>query len=139
MVFDVLNEVNQWRNANYPHKNIHVYIIIYENEDDLIKETNGMDCQASPIKFTQPASSIFSDEEDSDYQPLLMIYSHDPKNILFNVSALLEASDATLPVERQRRQTENNDTVVERPTPQQNCEKHYLQISVGTLNEILTD
>jgi hypothetical protein len=129
VVFDVLNEVNQWRDANHPHKKIHFYIIVYSNEDDLIKGKNGRDCSNSLIQFDQPI-------EGDDNQPLLMIYSHDLNVARINITALAEATNNTQnsTTGRHRRQTVNNGANL--PPLRQSCGKHSLVISLDTLNEI---
>ena len=123
IVFDVIDEVNQWRSTNRPHKKIHFYIVAYTNLDNLDKGENGKNCQESAIKFNQPSDT----DDDTDNQPLLMIYSHDLDVIKFNVSALINNSTS----ERHRRQ--NNEL----SQPQvHSCGKHNLQINLTTFNNI---
>ena len=125
VVFDVLDELNQWRDANRQHKHIHFHIVTYTSEDDFIKGENGKDCHDSLIKFDQPTDA------DVDNLPLLMIYSHDLN--MLNLSALVEASDTkeSLTPGRRRRSTGNSSEPLNH-----RCGKHNLEISLDTFNEI---
>ena len=126
MVFDVLDELNQWRDTNHPHEQIHFNIVTYTSEDDLMKGENGKDCHNPLITFDQPT-------EDEDKQPLLLIYSHNLNN---DISALFEASNAmpNMTADRHRRMTVNSS--VAQPAVNQSCGKHNLTISANTFTEI---
>lgn len=129
VVFDVINEINQWRAANHPHKKIHFYIVTYTSEEDLIKGQNGKNCHDSPIKFHQPTGNNDSDTE-VDNKPLLMIYSHDLNTFMFDVDAIKNATEEKKR-EHRSTSTENSTEVLN-----QGCTKHNLQISLETFNKI---
>ena len=145
VVFDVLNDVQQWRAANHPHKKIHFYIVVYANEEDHRMGRNGKDCHNSPIKFHQPMSP----EEDGsdatdDLQPLLMIYSHDLNAVKFNLTALIDAAESERSSTNKRRRSTsseysstNSDAT---PTPNSvvmpSCGRRELQIDLDTFNRI---
>ena len=127
VVFDVLDELNQWRDAEHQHKQIHFHIVTYTSEDDFIKGENGKDCHDTSIKFDQPTDS------DADNQPLLMIYSHDLNLVNLNYAAIIEASNITERSisSRHRRSTGNSSEPLHH-----SCGKHNLVISLDTFNEI---
>jgi hypothetical protein len=134
VVFDVLNEVNQWRDANHPHKKLHFYVIAYSSKDDLIKGRNGRDCTNPLIQFDQPI-------EGDDNQPLLMIYSHVLNLANINVSALLEPPNTTrnLTADRYRHHRRTVHSLVVQPALElrvnQSCGTQNLSIGLETLNE----
>ena len=124
IVFDVINEVNQWRMDDHSNGKIHFQIITYTSEVDLARGKNGKNCHKSAIKFNQPSDT--DDDDDIDNKPLLMIYSHDLDVIKFNVSALIDAHVG----ERHRRQYSELSPLAH------SCGKHNLQINLTTFNNI---
>jgi hypothetical protein len=138
IVFDVLSHVNRWRAANHSHKNIHFYIVTYPSLDDMTKDVNGKDCRSSSIKFDQAlAEDRNTSEIDKDFQPLLMIYSHNLDDIMLNVSALIEAADS-----KQRRDVSSTTSysgvsdATPTPDPMGSCRKHNYEIDRDTFNTI---
>lgn len=134
VVFDVLNEINQWRAANHPHKKIHFYIVTYTSEEDLIKGQNGKDCHASPIKFHQPQyTNETNSDEEADYMPLLMIYIHDLNTEKFNVSAIVDSDMFNVSDVSAEKRSANPVNVSD---PLHGCTKHNLSIDLELFNNI---
>ena len=133
VVFDLLHEVDHWkaRLTEHPHKQIHLSVLEFTKEEDLMKTELGKNCHDSSIQFNRPFDSNDDDSFDEsiarDKQPLLMVYSFDPNTINFNLSALIEAANASSgtqePTRRAARQTRG-------------CQQHSLTIDRNTFNEI---
>ena len=146
IVFDVLSDIQHWREANHPHKKIHFYVIMYTTLDDFIRQQNGLDCHEAPIEFDQPTSSgqnCTIGESTADHQPLLMIYTYELDAVQFNLSAIVEAAkDTQSDDHRYKRDDDEYTNVEQEPTtapsssPTPGCRKHALQIDLDTFNNI---
>lgn len=133
VVFDVLDEVNHWKNqlAKHPHKKIHFHVVSYKTKNDFAYMVNGKDCHDSPIRFERR----FQSSEIEDHQPLLMIYSYDPNTIKFNISALVEnITHNSNTVNRYRRESGSGEDASSAPPPP--CRKLDLSITLDEFNRI---
>lgn len=132
VVFDVLNEINHWRMANHPHKEIHFYIITYTSKEDLMKGQNGRNCHDSPIKFHQPTGTNSTAHFD-DTMPLLMLYIHDLNPLKINVSDII--GDTENVTNRRSVREENSGATTQAQL--QHCSLHNISINQSTFNKIL--
>lgn len=131
VVFDVLNEINHWRMANHPHKEIRFYIITYTSEEDLLKGQNGKNCHDSPIKFHQPTSTNSTAHFD-DTMPLLMLYIHDLNPLKINVSSIIEATKNIT----NRRSVSGGSSGATTQAQLQDCSLHNISINQSIFNKI---
>ena len=133
IVFDVLSHIQQWRASNHRHrkKNIHFHVLIYTSLDELTKRENGKNCHDSTIQFDQAA---INGTNTGDFQPLLMIYSHDLDVIKFNLSAIEAAETESNDVHR--RDTDGNTEARPTQPTMGRCGMHTLQINLTTFNHI---